>query len=173
MEKCKASCGVCVPETTPEIAPETTPHTTPQTTSETTQETTPTSTPTQDLELCCPMGVLETHENLDWHGDVCRHWDQSYSCPKGCIVQEPGPYCVQEGTADSPCRINAGEDCTPSICPASHPYLDLDGRDAKFEGNHGDVCRNENGDYMCPEGCVFTNDAPYCAEQGSNQPCRT
>ena len=77
-----------------------------------------------DLELCCPSGKVETHEDLNWHGDLCRHWDGGYSCPTGCNVKDPGPYCVQEGTADSPCRINAGEDCTPSICPASHPYLD-------------------------------------------------
>ena len=126
-----------------------------------------------DLELCCSSGKVETHKDLNWHGDVCRHLDGSYSCPAGCNVKDPGPYCAQEGTANSPCRINAGEDCTTSICPASHPYLDLDGRDAKFEGNHGDVCRNENSDYTCPEECVFTNDAPYCADQGSNQPCRT
>ena len=126
-----------------------------------------------ELELCCPSGKVETHEDLNWHGDVCRHWDGSYSCPTGCNAKDPGPYCVQEGSADSPCRIKDGEDCTPSICPASHSYLDLDGRDAKFEGNHGDVCRNENGGYMCPEGCVITNDAPYCTEQGSTMPCRT
>ena len=73
-----------------------------------------------DLDLCCPIGALETHEDLNWHGDLCRHWDGGYSCPTGCNVKDPGPYCVQEGTADSPCRIKAGEDCSPSICPASH-----------------------------------------------------
>ena len=126
-----------------------------------------------DLALCCPSGKVEAHENLNWHGDVCKHWDETYSCPIGCYAKEPAPYCVQEGTSNSPCHIEAGKDCTPSICPSSHPYLDLDGRDAMFGGNHGDVCRNENNDYTCPEGCVITNDAPFCAEQGNTMPCRT
>ena len=76
-----------------------------------------------DFELCCPSGKVETHEYLHWHGDVWKDWDQVYSCPTGCNVKELGPYCMQEGTTDSPCRIKAGEDCTLSICPASFPEL--------------------------------------------------
>ena len=96
-----------------------------------------------------------------------------YTCPSGCQKKGSDPYCVKKGTANSPCRVENGKDCATSKCPASHPYLDIDGRQARFNNQHGDVCRNTNSDYSCPEGCDFSSRAPYCAEKGKRDPCRT
>jgi len=126
-----------------------------------------------DLELCCSNGKLEKHKET-WHGDVCRHWNDQYTCPSGCQKKNAGPYCAKKGTANSPCRVENGKDCAKSKCPASHPYLDIDGRHPRFNNHHGDVCRNKNAGYTCPEGCDFpTANPPYCAEKGKVDPCRT
>ena len=118
------------------------------------------------------MGQLEKHKELD-HGDVCRKWDGGWTCPSGCKFSKFGPYCAKVGTANSPCRVENDKDCVTSKCPASHPFLDIDGRQARFNNHHGDVCRNKNTDYTCPEGCDFSRNAPYCAEKGKPDPCRT
>ena len=134
------------------------------------------------MELCCASGNLEQYpieENPDFneHGDVCRDKNGAdYTCPTGCVASGPssGPYCAQEGTSDSPCRVEPGKDCAPSGCPTSHPYLDFDGRAEKFDGQHGDVCRNPENptDWACPEGCDYSEGAPYCADAGTTSPCR-
>ena len=123
-----------------------------------------------DLELCCFNGRLEQHPFNPWHGDVCRNWDLSFTvCPLGC-QKSTEPYCLRNG---SPCRINAGRECALSICPRSHPYLDLDGRAAKYDG-HGDVCRNKGNtlEWECPKGCRH-HPYHYCVEEKDNSPCRT
>ena len=131
-------------------------------------------------EICCSTGQLETHADLDWHGDVCRAGDGSWTCPGVCEYSsgnpgvETSPYCV--GADNSPCRVEAGEDCITSVCPDDHPILDpypnLDW--------HGDVCRDGNGGWTCPEGCEYSSGnpslpgvAPYCVDEGTISPCRT
>ena len=40
--------------------------------------------------------------------------------------------------------------------------------------NHGDVCRNSNGDWKCPPGCTQLPTKPYCLKSGStDEPCRS
>ena len=125
-------------------------------------------------EKCCSGGFLDTYPQLNWHGDVCRNPDGSYSCPPGCDrIPSPGPYCKTSGTSNSPCRVVAGETCVLDCAVGStldaYPNLAW----------HGDVCRDQNGGWTCPTGCQYSSGnpslpgvAPYCVNEGTTSPCR-
>ena len=53
-------------------------------------------------------------------------------------------------------------------CPADYPYLERHG-----ELNYGDVCRkSDTNSHKCPDGCLYSDSAPWCKRGSSDEPCR-
>ncbi len=71
----------------------------------------------QDQLTGCPSGFprLETHQDDDQHGDVCRNeknhgFNVGWVCPKECEVTQNrvAPYCKMSSSNDAACRVNKG-----------------------------------------------------------------
>ena len=61
------------------------------------------------------------------------------------------------------------DDAPLDRCPDNFPTIEI-----HTEENHGDVCRNEKMDWVCPPGCKKRpSRAPWCSMSSSyKSPCR-
>jgi len=118
------------------------------------------------------------------HHDFCEkpplhgNWGEWGACDVAC---DPGN---RSRNCDSPAALHGGDPCAGEAsdnCPAN-PGCDTyygcrNGFSLevhKLNGNHGDICRGNNGEYWeCPISCSSTvgRGAPHCIWTGTNVEC--
>eukprot|EP00614_Pseudopedinella_elastica_P021607 CAMPEP_0172632170 /NCGR_PEP_ID=MMETSP1068-20121228/183074_1 /TAXON_ID=35684 /ORGANISM="Pseudopedinella elastica, Strain CCMP716" /LENGTH=352 /DNA_ID=CAMNT_0013443495 /DNA_START=144 /DNA_END=1201 /DNA_ORIENTATION=+ len=135
-----------------------------------------------------PPAMLERHDEPK-HGDVCRDDETGFFCPSGCFQTSTAPFCVQKklGQPSGPCRVSGLRDTrvhnthqnrsTGDGGPCDVPN-NPKGKEERYSmhENHGDVCRDELGNFFCPRGCnQVVGRAPYCLSNTPGEedmPCR-